>query len=615
MQLSSTLGATYLGDNCCQFVVWAPMAEKIAVHILSPQNRLIALERGARGYHQAVAENVSPGSLYLYQLDGRKERPDPASWFQPEGVGGPSQIVAPFFSWEDSHWFGLFLHEYIIYELHVGAFTPEGTFDAIVPYLNQLKELGVSAVELMPVTQFPGNRNWGYDSVYPVAVQNSYGGPEGLKHLVNCCHQEGLAVVLDVVYNHFGPEGNYFGDFGPYFTDRYHTPWGKALNFDGPYSTEVRRYFIENALYWVTEFHIDTLRLDALHAIFDASPQPFLKELTASVHEQSKRLNRRIYLIGESDANDVRLIKSPETGGYGLDAQWNDDFHHSLHVLLTGEKTGYYQDFGYLRELIKAFSEGFVYSGGYSSYRRRRHGTTSRHIPAQRFVVFAQNHDQVGNRMRGERLSQLVPFDGMKLAAGVVLLSPFIPLLFMGEEYGEIAPFQYFTSYSELSLIEATRQGRRQEFAAFEWSNDVPDPQDESTFRRAKINHDLCQSGHHKIILEFYKKLIALRRENAALAYLSKDNMEVTGYQKARLMLVRRWHEENEIIMAFNFGDVQASPVVPIPDGRWCKLLDSADEAWQGNGSSTPAELNSEGKIALPLEAKSFVLFTKERKT
>ena len=316
----------------------------------------------------------------------------------------------------------------MLYELHVGTFTAQGTFDAIVPHLDELKDLGITSIELMPVAQFPGDRNWGYDGVYPFAVQNSYGGPEGLKRLVNACHQRGLAVTLDLVYNHLGPEGNYLQDFGPYFTDRYRTPWGSAINFDGPESDEVRRFFIENALYWVTEFRVDALRLDAVHGIFDFSALHFLQELAAAVHEQAEQLNRRIYVIAESDLNDVRIVRSPELGGYGLDAQWNDDFHHALHTLLTGERTGYYEDFGRIQDLAKAFAEGFVYSGAYSPARRRRHGNSSKDLAAPRFVVFAQNHDQVGNR---HRLSALVSFEWLKLAAAVVLLSPFIPLLFI----------------------------------------------------------------------------------------------------------------------------------------------------------------------------------------
>ncbi len=432
------LGATYLGEDQCGFLVWAPLIDLVEVRILSPEERMVPLEKVSRGYHYGVVPGVKPGTRYSYRLDGNTERPDPASKFQPEGVHGPSQVIDPQFAWEALHWSGIPFSHYVLYELHVGTFTAPGTFEAIVPYLDGLKGLGITSIMIMPVAQFPGDRNWGYDGVCPFAVQNSYGGPDGFKRLIDACHQRGLAVILDVVYNHLGPEGNYFHDFGPYLTNQYRTPWGPAINFDGTDSDEVRRFFIENALYWVTEFRLDALRLDAVQGIFDSSALHFLQELAATVHEQAERLNRRIYVIAESDLNDVRIVRSPELGGYGLDAQYNDDFHHALHTLLTGERIGYYKDFGRVQDLAKAFAEGFVYSGVYSPTRRRRHGNSSKTLAARRLVVFAQNHDQVGNRLR---LSALVSFEGLKLAAAAVLLSPFIPLLFMGEEYGETAPF------------------------------------------------------------------------------------------------------------------------------------------------------------------------------
>jgi maltooligosyltrehalose trehalohydrolase len=477
--------------------------------------------------------------------------------------------------------------------------------------LDSLIEVGITALELMPVAQFPGSRNWGYDGTFPFAVQNSYGGPEGLKRLVNACHKKGIAVILDVVYNHIGPEGNYFEKFGPYFTERYHTLWGAPINLDGQLSDHVRRFFIENAIYWLSEFHIDALRLDALHAILDFSPMTFLEELALNVNKLRKRLNRHVYMIGESDANDRRVIRSPESGGYGLDAQWNDDFHHSLHVLLTGERNGYYRDFGRLQQLVKAFREGFVYSGEYSPYRQRRHGSPSRDIPADHFVVFAQNHDQVGNRMLGERLSQLISFEGLKVAAGVVLLSPFIPLIFMGEEYAETAPFQYFTSHSEKTLIEAVRKGRQREFSAFKYKGGFPDPQDEATFSRSKVSYNLRNEGRHHVLREFYKKLIYLRKEIPALFYLSKENLEAKGYEKAKVMYVRRWSDNSEVIAVFNFSDATSPISLPVPFGHWQKLLDSADSQWLGKGSSVPKELDSEVDITLNLTPKSFVLFSR----
>ena len=612
MSLEVSLGATSLGEGRCKFRVWAPMHQRVEVRIVSPQERIISLEKGEFGYHVGIAERVNPGDRYLYRLDGQKEHPDPASRFQPEGVHGPSEVVDPHFPWEDDTWFGLPFQDYVIYELHVGTFTPAGTFQSIIAHLDELKNLGITAVELMPVAQFPGNRNWGYDGVYPFAVQNSYGGPEGLKRLVNECHGRGLAVVPDVVYNHLGPEGNYLWDFGPYFTDRYKSLWGNAINFDGPHSDGVRRFFIENAIYWVREFHVDALRIDAVHAILDFSAQPFLEELASTVHDEAERLNRRVHLIVESALNDTRVIRSRELGGYGLDAQWNDDFHHALHTLLTGERTGYYQDLGQLSDLAKAFREGYVYSGEYSSYRQRRHGNPSRDIAAHKFVVFAQNHDQVGNRMRGERLSELVCLERAKLAAGIVLLSPFVPLLFMGEEYGETAPFPYFISHSDTALIEAVRRGRRDEFAAFGWAHEPPDPQDESTFLQAKLNHDQRHEGYYRVLLEFHRELIRLRKDIPALAHLSKDDMEVFDYEREKVLVIRRRNGPDEAVGIFHFDDESAARSISLPGGQWAKRLDSADTCWQGPGSQIPAKIISDGEMALTLSPYSFVLFVKE---
>lgn len=606
-------GATYLGNGRCRFLVWAPFADKVEVHLTTPDERVLPLEEDGKGYHHAIAEKVTPGTLYFYRLNGKTERPDPASRFQPQGVHGPSQVVDSNFLWRDEGWTGIPLEDYVIYELHTGTFTAEGTFTAIIPHLDMLRELGLTALELMPVAQFPGNRNWGYDGVYPFAVQESYGGPEGLKQLVDACHRQGMAVILDVVYNHLGPEGNYLADFGPYFTGRYQTPWGRALNFDGPDSDEVRRFFIENALYWIREFHIDALRLDALHAILDMSPFTFIEELARSVHDEAENLKRKVYLIGESAANDVRLIRDVLAGGYGLDAQWNDDFHHAVHVLLTGEKTGYYQDYGEFRQLVKAFEEGFVYSGEYSSYRSRRHGTSSKDIPARRFVVFTQNHDQVGNRAQGERLSGLVSFEKLKLAAALYLLSPFVPLVFMGEEYGETAPFLYFTSNSEPALIEAVRRGRREEFAAFRWQGEIPDPQDEATFKRARLNNHLRYESEHQILFAYYQELIRLRREVPALRNLDKKAMKVTGYAKEKILFLHRWQPGSEAVIIYNCGEGEPAVSLPVPEGRWQKRFDSAEVAWGGDGSSIPGVLPSRGELVIQVKPASAVLFVKEK--
>jgi maltooligosyltrehalose trehalohydrolase len=608
-QFAPAVGACYLGEGRSRFRVWAPGAQSVEVHLLAPHERFVPLTRRTCGYYEAIVEGVEPATLYLYRLDGSRERPDPASRSQPQDVHGPSQVVDSQFGWDEGLWCGIPLREYVVYELHVGAYTPEGTFEAIIPHVAELKALGITAIELMPIAQFPGSRNWGYDGVYPFAVQHSYGGPTGLKRLVQACHQQSLAVILDVVYNHLGPEGNYLWDYGPYFTDRYRTPWGPALNFDGVLSDEVRRFFIDNALFWVTEFHIDALRLDAIHAIVDHSARPFLEELGLALHARAEQLHRRIYAIAESALNDTRIIRPLELGGYALDAQWNDDFHHALRVLLTGDRGGYYQDFGDVEHLAKAFREGFVYSGEYSGYRQRRHGNSSRHIPAEQLVVFAQNHDQVGNRMRGERLSQLVSFEALKLAASAVMLSPFIPLLFMGEEYGEVAPFQYFISHLDRQLVDAVRRGRREEFAAFTWYGEPPDPQDLQTFQGAKLNHRLRHEERHRVLFEFYQELIRLRKELPALAHLSKQEMHVLGFSRARVLAIQRWCEAQEVWMILHFGHSHTSIRLPWSLGQWEKKLDSAEERWCGPGSLAHAAVDSDGEVSLTLPPDSCVLF------
>ncbi|MEN6438514.1 MAG: malto-oligosyltrehalose trehalohydrolase [Syntrophobacter sp.] len=605
MSFTIGLGAIQREHSRFRFQVWAPLASGIEVHIVAPQERLLPLWKGDRGYFHAILDDVEPGTLYFYTIDHRKDRPDPASRFQPRGVHGPSQVIGSDFPWEDYSWSGLFLPHYILYELHVGAFTPEGTFDAVIPRLDELKDLGITAIELMPVAQFPGSRNWGYDGTYPFAVHNTYGGPNGLKRLVNACHKKQLAVVLDVVYNHLGPEGNYLGDFGRYFSDRYLTPWGRALNFDGPESDEVRRYFVENALYWVREFHVDALRLDAVHAIVDQSPYAFLAELAETVRNEADRLNRPVYLMAESDLNDNRLLRAREIGGYGLDVHWNDDFHHSLHSVLTGEQTGYYEDFGRIDQLAKAFRDGFVYSGEYSRYRRRRHGSSSSGIHPQHFVVFSQNHDQVGNRYSGDRLSSLVCFEALKLAAGVVLLSPFIPLLFMGEEYAETAPFMYFVSHSDPDLIGSVRKGRAEEFAAFGWTAEPPDPQAEETFQCSKVNPEQRLKGNHKLLREFYRELILIRKGFIALSGMK----QTLCYEKDKVLFAQFEGGAKEVAVVFHFGRTEAAATLSWPPGTWRKELDSAQEHWGGQGGKAPLVVSGGEEVSLTLAPLSLALY------
>ncbi|MCP6761167.1 MAG: malto-oligosyltrehalose trehalohydrolase [Fischerella sp. CENA71] len=605
------IGSQYLGDRTCKFTLWAPLEGDVAVHLVAPDEKIIPLQKDERGYWQGTVNNVEPECLYFYQLDGQVDRADPASHSQPQGVHGPSQVVDhSSFAWSDAEWRGIPLEQMVIYELHVTTFTEEGTFESIIPRIPELLELGVNAIEIMPVAQFPGDRNWGYDGTFPYAVQNSYGGVDGLKKLVDACHQQGMAVILDVVYNHLGPEGNYLWGFGTYFTDHYKTPWGSAVNFDGPYSDGVRNYFVQNALYWLETFHIDSLRLDAVHAIYDFGAKHILAEIAEAVAELSQRGYKR-YLIAESDLNDPQIIRSPEVGGYGIDAQWSDDFHHALHTVLTGENQGYYQDFGQLEQLAKAYGESFVYTWDYSPHRHRYHGNEASGCLSQQFVVCSQNHDQVGNRMMGDRLTSLISFEGLKLTAAAYLLSPYVPLLFMGEEYGETAPFLYFVSHSDPELIKGVREGRKAEFAAFFeiYGQEAPDPQAVETMKRSRLNWEKRHEGKHRMLWLFYQKLLKLRKEIPALANLDRHNLEALVIEPNKVLQLRRWCENNQVLCWLNFSQEVVKIKANIPSAPWKKQLDSADPAWGGNNSQLPEILNTQSQETIVLNPESVVVY------
>ncbi len=615
-----TLGAIPLGGARTSFRVWAPRAERVTLRLLPDggPERLLQLQGEPRGYWRALVEDAPPGTRYFLRLDDGADRPDPTSRWQPLGVHGPSAVAPRSFPWTDAGWRGPRLEEYVFYELHVGTFTAAGTFDAVIPQLDRLRALGITCVEIMPVAQFPGERNWGYDGVFPFAVQASYGGPEGLRRLVDACHARGLAVCLDVVYNHLGPEGNVTSEFGPYLNEIYRTPWGGAMNFDAAGSDEVRRFFLENALGWIVDFHVDALRLDAVHAILDRSATPFLQELADAAHRVGERLGRRVHLVAESDLNDPRLLLPPELGGFGLDAQWCDDFHHSLHVLLTGEREGDYQDFEGVADLARALRNGYVYTGQLSRYRGRRHGASPRLVPARRFVVYAQNHDQVGNRAQADRLSTLVDFHALKLAAATVCLSPFLPLLFMGEEYGEKAPFLYFVHHGRPELIEAVRAGRRAEFSEFDWRSEPPDPQGVETFEAARLRPALRSEEEHRALAAFYAELLRLRRALPALARLSKEELDAIPLEESRALYVRRWCDLDETVLLLNFGGDTAELTVPVPPGDWRLVLDSADPRWDGRepgraAESEAARVRSDGQLTLARPARSALLLCRDR--
>jgi maltooligosyltrehalose trehalohydrolase len=534
------------------------------------------------------------GTDYRYVLDDQPF-PDPVSRHQPEGVHGPSRVVDPSaFRWRDAEWRGIEMADAIIYELHVGTFSDDGTFGGVVPHLSDLRELGITAIEIMPVAEFPGSRNWGYDGVQLYAPQSSYGGPEELRTLVDAAHAEGLGVILDVVYNHVGPEGNYLESYGHYFTRRYTTPWGPALNYDDAESDEVRRFIIDNALYWITEYHIDGLRLDAIHGIFDFSPRHILRDIADAVHAQSARLGRRAVVIAESDLNDPRVVRSPDACGYGLDAQWADDLHHSIHAEITGERNGYYADFGGITPIATALSTPFVIDGRYSLHRKRKHGAPATGVPNDRVVVCIQNHDQVGNRAQGDRIACIAGFQKSRVAAALLLLSPYVPLLFMGEEYAETNPFQYFVSHSDPKLIDAVREGRRKEFANFGWG-DVPDPQAPETFERSRLDRGRMTEPPHAGVLALYRDLLHLRRVERALRP-GVATARVAHDEAAKwITLELLGGDARPLIALFNLSDDDRRiPAATSRPGRW-RLLLSTDSTTYGGRGGAPARLADDG--------------------
>ena len=553
------LGATIRPEGGVEFRVWAPKPEVVSVdgHELEPVGY---------GIWEAVVE-AGPGDDYRFVLDGRRHA-DPMSRSQPKGLRGPSRVVDPdAFEWTDAGWDGVPLSELVLYELHVGTFSTEGTFDAVIPHLRGLSDLGVTAIELMPVSEFPGVRGWGYDGVFLRAPHHAYGGPEGLRRLVDAAHTEGIGVVLDLVLNHLGASGvRTMKAFGPYFTDKYETGWGKAINYDDTDCEGVREWALQSAASLVREYHLDGLRLDAVHAIVDDSPRHLLVDLADRVHA----VDPAALVIAESNRNDPRTLRPPDEGGLAQDAQWADDFHHALHVLLTGEQEGYYRDFGRVEDLAHAFGRPFVYDGRWSDSRRRRVGAPAGDRPPEQFVVCAQNHDQVGNRAFGDRLAPRA----RPLAAFCTLLSPYTPLLFMGEEYGEDAPFQFFTDHIDKRIAKATREGRRKEFADFAAfaGEEVPDPQSPETFERSKLTRRVDRR-----LAQLYLDLLQLR------AQLPDVEAEVDFDERARWLRVRRGPFE----LAMNFG------------GRRREVPVAGHEVVLATQEATV----SEGRVALPARA------------
>jgi maltooligosyltrehalose trehalohydrolase len=571
------------------FRVWAPEAKQVEI-ALGDDRQL--MEEGEGGWFACRAALGARGD-YAFSVDGSEPMPDPRSRFQPDGVHGRSRLVARSRSRGPDDWRGFPLQDAVIYEVHVGTFSEEGTFGGAIRHLDHLVDLGVNAIEVMPVAEFPGRRGWGYDGVDLFAPHSAYGGPAGLHRLVTACHRRGIAVILDVVYNHVGPEGDYLAAFGPYFTNRYETPWGTAFNYDGEHSDEVRRFVLDNVEMWVRDYGVDGLRLDAVHAIIDTSPVHILEAITTHVDDLAEEVGRDIWVIAESDSNDPRLVRDRDHGGYGLTGQWNDDFHHALHSVLTGERHGYYEDFGSPDEVSTALLQTFVYAGQYSRHRKRTVGRYAGDLPQRRFIVYSQNHDQIGNRAAGERLCHLVSDGKARMAAALTLLSPMVPMLFQGEEWAASTPFQYFTDLGDAHLRKAVTNGRRREFRAFGWPADqVPDPQSPATFKRSILKWDEAHEGIHDQMLAWYRKLIALRRScNIANADTATTSAH---YDNKRNLFL---YSCGGLLVCCNFG----TAATHVPEAAGMSLLLASKDAVT---SDAPPTLNAD-EVAVWSSARS----------
>lgn len=597
-------GAIRSVDGSVTWNLWAPRAECVELVLSPEEKRSIHKMQRTEDWFSFRMQGIDDGVRYAFRM-GELELPDPASRSQPDGVHRASAVFTPqSYQWRDHNWAGIAREDLVIYELHVGTFTSGGTFPEIVDRLPELKSLGITAIELMPVGQFPGERNWGYDGVFPFAVQNSYGGARALQHLVEAAHQSGLAVLLDVVYNHLGPEGNYLDQYGPYFTDAYRTPWGRAWNFDGPDSDPVRAFVLENVRMWIEDFHLDGLRLDAVHAIYDLSPRHLLSEIQETAQRIAAVQRRAVHVIAESDQNDPRLIDPLEQRGFGLSAVWADEFHHAIRNLLAGDRQGYFSEYGHLADLAKAYEEIFVFDGQFSPYRKRRHGAPVLDRDRSQFVVCIHNHDQIGNRAWGDRSATSLPPEVQRLACGLLCLSPCIPLIFMGEEYAEEHPFPFFCSFTDPSLIEAVRKGRREEFAAlgFCWGEQLPDPQDEETFLSAKLCWKWNAQEFSGQLRRLFQDLFEARRSRLALrdrehtrATVLADSVEA----REGLLLIERG-EADSIVAVANLSP-RASSFSSVSLQERTEILSTEDRCYGGRRSS-----GTSIDVLLPFELRIF---------
>jgi maltooligosyltrehalose trehalohydrolase len=602
-------------DGVCRFVVWAPNHRHLKL-VLPTDNQHLSMDRVGGGYWTYTGEGFESDTIYMFGLDGKEVKPDPASHYQPDGVFGSSMIVDhDSFRWQDRDWRGLEIKDLVFYELHVGTFTDEGSFLGVIERVKELADFGVNAIELMPIAQFSGKRNWGYDGVFPFAVQNSYGRPDDLKKLVNECHLNGMALFVDFVYNHLGPEGNCLNCYAPYFPETSVGRWGANLNLDGLQNEGVRNYFLENTLHWFSHYHIDGIRLDSVLSMHDSSPKHFLVELNEYVKRYADATGFKVHLVAETGYNVPALLAPLQEGGCGFEAQWLEDFQHALFALLTGEREGYYKDFGSVQDVAEVLTDGYVYVGNIPRYRRRKPGESLRWINADRFIVFSQNHDQVGNRLKGDRLITIAGFEAAKLAAGIVLLSPYVPLLFMGEEFGETSPFLFFVDYEDKELAEAVRVGRKREFEHFHWQGEVPDPLSMETFEKSKLDWQKRYSERGLNFVSYYRMLLKLRRRHPV--FKCQPNRQIRHVQVQDDVLFI--HKESGNEKAGIIANCAAQPVnysFPFEDNAYIKILDSADCKWAGQGSTLPFfAVKGDDHHLLPFNFAVFLKDSKEGKS
>lgn len=569
-------GVTQLGvrwiNNQAHIRIWAPWATTVDC-LLTEREIVIPLAKQEYGYWYSQSDLPRHDERYKIIVDGTAY-PDPASLFQPEGVHGPSAMVDLSYAWTDQNYLAPLQQELIIYELHVGTFSDKHDFYGVIDRIPYLKDLGVNAIELMPLGQFPGERNWGYDGVYSFAVQNSYGGAPALQQLVDACHQADIAVILDVIYNHFGPEGNYLPAFGPYFTAKYHTPWGDAVNYDDELNHGARDFVLANVRMWFEDFHIDGLRMDAVHVIKDFGPAHILQDIRRLTDNIVAESGKQRYLFVECDLNDRRFLDPLEVNGFAMDGQWLDEFHHALRVAAGEEKIGYYKEFEGITHLAKAYEKAYVFDGCYSSYRQKFFGTDSDGIEGNRFIVFSQNHDQVGNRMLGERSASLYSAETTRLMAFAVFLSPYIPLLFMGEEWGTKKTFQYFVSHSDRQLVKNVQQGRKEEFREFQTNGEVPDPQDKATFQRSVLDWNELEKPPFRQHYLYYNALIVLRKSHPVLKNLSREDISVDCLPKQNVLLLRAGKGKSKLLAVMNFSEA-AQRIFLDDDQKWLLIFDS----------------------------------------